>query len=166
MPIVDTRVDYRLVHVQVAGLFLQQTGAKKIVILDDAVADDDFMVETFDLITPIDITVVAFHVAEGFDQWTANDFGGGPYMLLFRNISNCYDAWKAGIKMPTLNVGGSEAGNDRDGNPRKAIPGQTVFVSTEEAKMLKEMGAGGVDVYTRPAANAGASTLLDKIANF
>ena len=41
MPIVDTRVDYRLVHGQVAGLFLQQTGAKKIVILDDAVADDE-----------------------------------------------------------------------------------------------------------------------------
>ena len=163
MPIVDTRCDYRLVHGQVAGLFLQQTGAKKIVILCDAIADDDFLVDTYDLITPADVPVVAYHVSEGFEKWSADDFGGGPYMLLFQNTKDCYDAWKSGIKMPTVNVGGSNAGPDKEGNERKAIPGQTIFLSHEEAQYLLEMSGAGVEVYTRPAANGAPATLPDKI---
>lgn len=57
-----TRVDYRLIHGQVAGQWTKSLDVNKVVILDDVTAADEFMLEVFEVIAPVGTEVTVYTV--------------------------------------------------------------------------------------------------------
>src|SRR3989304_1862374 len=62
------RVDDRLIHGQVVAIGLKALGAKRIVIVDDVTARDDFLREVIELTAPSGVPVEIHDLASGTDR--------------------------------------------------------------------------------------------------
>ena len=79
-------------------------------------------------------------------------FGDGWVMVMFKDINDCYRAFKAGFDMPKLQLGNAPRGADK-----KPLSNE-VYATGKEIELLKEMAKAGVDIviHTIPEA-AGVS---------
>ena len=59
------RIDDRLIHGQVIAVWLRALGGKRIVIVDDATARDEFLREVLTLAAPYGVQVEVYDVASG-----------------------------------------------------------------------------------------------------
>jgi len=62
------RVDDRLIHGQVVAIWLKALGARRIVILDDRTAADDFLREVITYAAPREVPVEILDVATGTER--------------------------------------------------------------------------------------------------
>ena len=65
-------------------------------------------------------------------------------LILFKNTSQAKAAWEAGVKFPSLQVGGIEGSGDK-----KNIY-KNVVMSKTEAEELNVLYQGGVDIFMQP----------------
>ena len=98
-------------------------------------------------------SIVLFQIGEdslekGMTKYKETQFGDGRAMVMFKDIKDCYRAWKAGFDMPKLQLGNCPRGADK-----KALNNE-VYATEEEIGLLKEMSAAGVDIviHTIPEA--------------
>ncbi len=103
------RIDYRLIHGQVITKWLKAYPAKRIIIVDDELAQDDFMAEIYTIAAPagIKVDIVTVERAKEF-----LDSIKDRVFLLFKNVTSCFSAFQKGILFSNLIVGGvpTEAG--------------------------------------------------------
>ena len=67
--VVMTRVDARLIHGQVAVRWTKVLQAKKIVVVDNKSAADDFLTELLLLAAPQGVTVQVMNEAKALEEW-------------------------------------------------------------------------------------------------
>jgi len=139
-----TRVDFRLVHGQVAGTWIKQLSARKLIIMCDEVGNDPFMVEMFNLAAPPGCEIIAYPIDKGVEEWKANQFGDGRLIILFRYVESAKKAFDLGYNMESLNIGQVPGGPDRK------HASNTVSLSKAELDMLLDMESKGVNVFFQP----------------
>ena len=129
------RIDARLIHGQVCTQWLYRTGAKKIYIVDDTIARDEFLAEIFYMATPVGTKLEVITAEEAGKRWAENGLGDTePIFVLFKGMKMAYKAYYAGFKYPSLQVG--------------SIGG--ISFSDEDARMFDEMVKDGLDGYFQP----------------
>ena len=69
------RIDARLIHGQVCTQWLYRTGAKKIYIIDDTIAGDEFLAEIFYMATPVGTKLEVITAEEAGKRWAENGLG-------------------------------------------------------------------------------------------
>ena len=84
--IVLVRIDDRLIHGQVMTSWLNYTGANKIMIIDDEVANDPFMKSVLKTCVPANVKLATFTVEKAAVR-LKKGFAGGDRKKFFRNIS-------------------------------------------------------------------------------
>lgn len=144
------RIDYRLVHGQVAVKWSKAADATKIIVVDDKVAKDDMMKNIFKMAAPPGVKVLCYSVEKCISKWNEKQFGDGRVMMMFKDVDTCYRTFKAGYPLEKLQLGNI---------PKKTGRNQLdneVFASPEEIAQLKEMAAAGVDIiiHTIPEKSA------------
>lgn len=139
--IVLNRVDYRLAHGQVAYSWVTFLKANKIVIMDGPTVHDKLALAMMRAGLR-GSKVLAYDIEEGVEQYKKDKFGPGNAIVIYRTIENAYKAWKLGFPATALNVAQVPLDEGR------TIAVATVCLTEAEVKMLEEMKAGGVDVYT------------------
>lgn len=135
------RVDFRLIHGQVITKWVKKTGAEKIIIVDNILANDAFMGKIYANAAPKGIKVQINTVEEAAVRWKENQFGDGNVMILFKNIGVCHAAMKDGITLERLQLGGVP------NEPGKKKITSEIFVNSDEMQMLKEIAAEGTEIY-------------------
>lgn len=60
-----TRIDDRLIHEQVMTKWLKETDTQNVVIIDDAIAKNDFIINVFERAVPEDIGIGVFNKEDG-----------------------------------------------------------------------------------------------------
>lgn len=132
-----SRVDFRLIHGQVVTKWLKAYPAKKIVIVDDTLAEDEFMADIYMLAAPAGVKVEIFRVNEAKAKIGQD---GKSVFLLFKNIADCYRLFQEGFRIPKLVIGGvpSDSG--------KKIVFNGVYLNKEENDWLNEMAENGTKV--------------------
>lgn len=148
------RVDYRLIHGQIVAKWIKFHPVDRLVLVDDALVDDDFMADIYRMSAggkEVDITTVA-------DVRAAIDKKDNAVMLIFKDVGGAYQAFKDGLELPELNVGAIQSAAGR----KTAMQG--VALSPEEYAQLEEIAASGVNVYLQPIPES-PSTSLDSIAS-
>lgn len=138
------RVDFRLVHGQVAGTWIKNLGANKIIILCDEVGNDPFMIEMFNLAAPAGCEISAYTVDAGCAAYANNEWGDEKIIVLFKNIKEALLAHDKGYDFTELNIGQVPKTEDR----KQAT--NTVYLSEEEVDMLRQLSGKGVHVYFQP----------------
>lgn len=134
------RIDSRLIHGQVITKWLKRVDAEKIIIIDDALANDEFMKSIYVMAAPSHVKVEVYTVEDGIQEWEDNGFGNAGILMLFKDVVTIYDTIKKGLPLEKIQIGGLGAGPDR----KKAYG--PIYLSQEDFKMLKELYDENVEV--------------------
>lgn len=137
------RVDDRLIHGQVVAIWLRTLGARRIVIVDDRTARDDFLREILELAAPPGVPVEVHEVESGIERVRALVNDPEPVFVLMRSPVTAVRLREAGIEFPLLNVGGIGAG------PGRKPLYRNISASPEEIAAMKELEAMGTKVELR-----------------
>lgn len=156
MNVVACRVDERLVHGQIMTSWSKHLQLKRIVIVDDVVAKDDFMATVLTMSAPAGITIDILSVADAAAK-VQSDTGDEKTLLLFKRIP-------AALELAQALKGTPQALTELNVGNVGSVPGRVqmtknVFLSDEEKAQLKELQGLGVNVflqmlYTDPVTKA------------
>ena len=144
MNIVACRVDERLVHGQIMASWAKRLQLRRIVIVDDKVAADDFMRTVLALSAPAGVAIDVLTVADAAGRISA-DAGSENVMLLFKVPGPALELTRALAGTPheisSLNLGNLGSGPGRTELTRR------VFLSAEERDQVRELQGLGVRLY-------------------
>lgn len=104
------RIDFRLIHGQVITKWIKYYPVDMIVIVDDMLANDEFMVEIYKMAVPKGVkfkVIPANGAAEALNEIDATVF------LLFKDIDTCIKVVESGVNLDFLVVGGVPGGPGR-----------------------------------------------------
>jgi PTS system mannose-specific IIB component len=141
------RVDDRLIHGQVAAIWLKTVGADRIVIVDDRTAKDDFLREVLELTAPRGVAVEVHDLAEGTERVRELASSPEPVFVLMRTPLTALALREAGVEFPVLNVGGIGAGPDRRSLYRN------ISASAAELEAFRQLERMGTRVELRIVAD-------------
>jgi mannose/fructose/N-acetylgalactosamine-specific phosphotransferase system component IIB len=141
------RVDDRLIHGQVVAIWLKALGARRIVIVDDKTARDDFLREIIELASPPGVPVEVHDVERGIERVRELTTDPEPIFVLMRSPLTAVKLREAGIEFPLLNVGGMGAG------PGRKPLYRNISASPEELEAMRQIEAMGTRVELRIVEN-------------
>ena len=134
------RIDDRLIHGQVIAVWLRALGGKRIVIVDDATARDEFLREVLTLAAPHGVQVEVHDVAAGAVRLMELAPSPEPVMVLARSPRTILALRQAGVPIEVVDLGGMGAGPGR-----KRIH-KTISVSPDEIRDLQAIEKLGTRV--------------------
>jgi len=141
------RVDDRLIHGQVVAIWLKALGARRIVIVDDKTARDDFLREILELAAPPGVPVEVHDLERGTERVRQLTTDPEPIFVLMRSPITAVKLREAGIEFPLLNVGGIGAG------PGRKPLYRNISASPEEREAMRQLEAMGTRVELRIVEN-------------
>jgi mannose/fructose/N-acetylgalactosamine-specific phosphotransferase system component IIB len=141
------RVDDRLIHGQVVAVWLGAIGADRIVIVDDGVARDAFLVEVLTLAAPHGVPVEVHDLASGARRLAELEIGSEAAFVLVKTPLTALALRRAGVSFDVLNLGGMGAG------PGRRSLYRTISASDEERAAIRELEAMGTAVEIRIVAD-------------
>ncbi|MEO8246496.1 MAG: PTS sugar transporter subunit IIB [Chloroflexota bacterium] len=131
------RVDDRLIHGQVATIWLKAVGASRVIIVDDRTARDDFLREVIELAAPAGVAVEIHDVATGAQRMKEASQAAEAAFVLMRSPTTALQLREAGVAFDVLNIGGIGAGPDRKPLYRNISASQAEL---EAMRRLEQMG--------------------------
>ena len=141
------RVDDRLIHGQVVAIWLKALNARRIVIVDDRTARDEFLSEVITLAAPSGVSVEVLDVASGTERVRALAADPEPIFVLMRSPLVALHLRQAGVEFPLLNVGGLGAG------PSRKPLYRNISASPEERDAFRQLEQMGTTVELRIVEN-------------
>lgn len=148
-----TRVDFRLVHGQVAARWTRTLAATKIIVIDDATANDPFMQRLFSMTAPAGSKIFVYTIEKAIEKWNKNKFGKGPIIVIFKDIESAKKTYDLGFTFESLNIGQVPKAEGR------VQAYNTVCLSEAETDTLINLSDAGVDVYFWPTPDDKRETL-------
>ena len=137
------RVDFRMIHGQVATTWVTSTGATKVIVMNDDVAGDKSQKTIMQLSVGAGVKLRLWTIDRGVEEWKTDQFGKGKVIVIFREIEDAYKAYNMGFEFPKLNVGQVPM---QEGKNRRHAVG-TINLNDEEFDMLTDLHNKGVEVY-------------------
>jgi fructoselysine and glucoselysine-specific PTS system IIB component len=142
-----TRIDYRLLHGQVAFAWTKNLSANAILIANDNVVNDSFRKQTLNLAKPNDTKLIFKSID---DSIAAIKSGVTDKYNVFIVVENVHDAYRLAKGTPEINKInlGLSAKRDNSTNIAKAV-----YVTDEEIKELTELEKSGIEILVKQAPN-------------
>ena len=134
------RIDDRLIHGQVVAGWLRAIGAKRIVIVDDATARDEFLREVLTLAAPEGVPVEVHALASGTARCAELAGTPEPVIVLARSPRTMLAMRQAGVPIEVVDLGGMGAG------PGRRRLHKTISMSSDEIRELRELEQLGTRV--------------------
>jgi len=141
------RVDDRLIHGQVVAIWLKALNAKRIVIVDDRTARDEFLKEVITYAAPAGVAVEILDLDAGTARLRDLVADPEPVFALMRSPLTALHLLEAGVPFSVLNVGGIGAGPGR-----KPIY-RNISASPEELTAMRTIESMGTSVELRIVEN-------------
>lgn len=134
------RIDDRLIHGQVMTAWAKVTLAKRIIIVDNKVAADDFMAEVIKMAAPSGMRVDVYSEDQAVKALTSSKLT--EETILLAKVPNTYKALiDRGVDIKSVNVGGMGM------NANRKTLYKNIAVTEEERAILKEFIEKGIEVF-------------------
>ena len=135
------RIDYRMVHGQVAVGIIKLFGINNVYVVDDSVVNDETLIDilTFGMQPGVSLKVCT--VADCVAAYKQDRFGDGKHLIIFREVKSAYQAYQQGYDMAELDIAQSQMEKDR------IRVYKSISINSRELNMLQEMEDSGVKVY-------------------
>ena len=137
------RIDDRLIHGQVVTAWIKNYQAKRVWIVDDGVAKDDFLRSILKMAAPSGIELFITGTENLEETVKKFDMSEKNTIVLLKTPETAKKLFDAGVAIRELNVGGMGANRYRKGLYKN------ISASEEEVAVLKGLEAEGVKVYFR-----------------
>lgn len=135
------RIDSRLIHGQVITKWVKIAKANRIIIIDDELAQDDFMASIYTASAPKGISVEIISVDNALKAWEGDQMGKGELLILFKDAESCHRMFKGGLPMKKIQIGGLPSASGR-----KTIL-RAVSMDQKDFEKLKEISDSGTEVF-------------------
>lgn len=135
------RMDYRLIHGQVITKWNNIVHATDIIIIDDELVNDEFMMDIYAMASPPGVDVSVYTVDQFIEKEEQGEFESGNILVLLKKVKTLKDLISKGLKFPEVQIGGLGGGKGR----KQIVTGITV--SEAEIEDLKEITKSGVSIY-------------------
>jgi len=99
------RVDNRLVHGQILEAWVPYIKAKRIIVVNDAIASDFYNETVIRMAVPSKIEVIFISVDEFAKNYTFSREGGKKTIVLFSTLADVTKAYELGFHFDKLNIG-------------------------------------------------------------
>ncbi|WP_280738160.1 MULTISPECIES: mannose/fructose/sorbose PTS transporter subunit IIB [unclassified Enterococcus] len=106
MNICLARIDDRLIHGQITTVWAKTTGIQRIIVVSDEVAKDELRKFLLGQAVPPGIKANVITVKKMVEVHRHALFAGVKVMLLFTNPQDVAAIVKAGVRLPSINIGG------------------------------------------------------------
>lgn len=137
------RVDHRLIHGQVITKWMKLIQANKIVILDDYLGKDAFMVDIYKMAAPAGVNVEILDTKTGVERFNAGEYQKDKVFVLFKNITSVEKAVNHGLKLTSLQLGGIPYEQGRT----KIL--SAVSLLPKEIEFLESMTQNGTEIIAQ-----------------
>ena len=107
------RIDFRLIHGQVITKWSNKIAATRMVVVNDELAEDEFMADIYVMAAPPGITVDVISLDTFQENARSGEYENGNILILFRGIQDARAAVERGIKFEQIQVGGLGSGDGR-----------------------------------------------------
>ncbi len=135
------RIDYRLIHGQVITKWKNVIQTTDIIIVDDALVNDSFMMDIYEMAAPPGVKVKVVTVAGFAEMEQQGKLDTGNILVLLKGIPTLEALKSAGIQFPEVQIGGLGGGAGR----KQIVTGITI--SAEEEEKLKALSSDGTNIY-------------------
>lgn len=144
MNVILNRIDERLVHGQVLASWIRKKNVKRLLVVDDRLANDRFVETVLKMSLPSGIELQMMDVIQTVEYLRRNQDGRAPQtILLMRTPQTAKMLWDAGYKPKEINIGGIPAGEAR----RNLC--SNVYVTEEEIEIFRNFIENGTEVFVQ-----------------
>lgn len=138
--VVAIRVDDRLIHGQVAGLWTNAVSATRIMVIDDEVANNPTQKDLLRMVAPAGVHTSIITEDKAFANLSANKYHGQRVFILVRTPLVLQRLSVRGLPFSTINLGNVSMKDDR----KTLLPG--IALNEAERQALKQLIQTGVTV--------------------
>lgn len=146
------RIDERLIHGQVLLKWLKKTGCRKLLIVDQSVADDPVIQSVLNMSVPDTVRAEFLTVEEGKE---AIEREKEDVLILLRKLSAAETLVKSGISAGSINIGRLPYSKGKE----KIC--DNVYVSEEEKEEMKRLLTRGIRIFVQMVPDSGAVNLTE-----
>lgn len=143
MNLVLTRIDDRLIHGQVMTAWVKYNQANKIIIVDNEVVNDPFMMKVLKMTAPSDIIVEAYGVQEAAEVLKQDGTPGERVVVLVKCPQAILGLLEGGVSIKEVIIGGMGA------KPGRKSLYKNISASLEEKEILRKIIQKGTRVTIR-----------------
>ena len=140
MGLVLARIDQRLIHGIVVTQWTGATKAKRLMVVDDEVSQDEVQKSAMRMSKPAGTGMSIIDTATAITNFNAGKYEGHNVLLLVREPATLLKLAEGGIAIPKVNIGIMFDG------PDKITVKKMVAVNAQEVADLKALEAQGIPV--------------------
>lgn len=134
------RLDERLIHGQVATLWIGNLGVTRVMIVDDQVVNDPIAKASLQTAVPGGVKLSILKTASAASRLNEGLYKNQKVMIIAKNIQTIFDLIDAGVPIEKFNLGNSSPKEDT-----KPIT-KSVFLSESAIERLQQLETQGITV--------------------
>lgn len=157
--IVNVRIDERLIHGQVAGIWAPSLHTQRIIVINDEAAADSLQKSSLRMAAPTSMRLSVLPVESAAKNIRSGKYGKQRLFLVFKNPTDVLRYLKAGGKLTHVNVGNMSY---KEGS--KDIT-KSIKVLKEEIDVFESIAAMDINVTAQLVPNDPVIDFMDKLRN-
>lgn len=157
--IVNVRIDERLIHGQVAGIWAPSLHTQRIIVINDEAAADTLQKSSLKMAAPTSMRLSVLPVESAAKNIRSGKYGKQRLFLVFKNPTDVLRYLKAGGKLTHVNVGNMSY---KEGS--KDIT-KSIKVLDEEIDVFESIAAMDINVTAQLVPNDPVIDFMDKLRN-
>ncbi len=157
--IVNVRIDERLIHGQVAGIWAPSLHTQRIIVINDEAAADSLHKSSLRMAAPTSMRLSVLPVESAAKNIRSGKYGKQRLFLVFKNPTDVLRYLKAGGKLTHVNVGNMSY---KEGS--KDIT-KSIKVLEEEIDVFESIAAMDINVTAQLVPNDPVVDFMDKLRN-
>ena len=157
--IVNVRIDERLIHGQVAGIWAPSLHTQRIIVINDEAAADTLQKSSLRMAAPTSMRLSVLPVESAAKNIRSGKYGKQRLFLVFKNPTDVLRYLKAGGKLTHANVGNMSY---KEGS--KDIT-KSIKVLDEEIDVFESIAAMDINVTAQLVPNDPVIDFMDKLRN-
>ena len=134
------RIDDRLIHGQVVSVWVPELKVKRILIIDDIVAQDPFLQKIYQLSAPPGINIDVYSVDQAANEVLLHS-GHSNTLVVIRSPQTLYRLISKGFPVKSVNIGALGS------TPERHLFYRNICLSKPELDMLRDMQKSGLKIY-------------------
>ncbi len=155
--IVNVRIDERLIHGQVAGIWSTSLNTQRIIVINDEAANDSLQKTSLRMAAPTSMRLSVLTVEEAAKNVQVGKYGKQRIFLLFKNPTDVFRYLEAGGQLEAVNVGNMSY---KEGTREVT---KSIQVMKEEEAIFDAIAAKGVNVTAQLVPNEPAINFIEKL---
>lgn len=157
--IVNARIDERLIHGQVAGIWSSTLKTQRLIVINDEAANSPLQKSALRMAAPQSMRLSVLTVQEAVNNINAGKYGKQRLFLIFKNPADVLRFIDMGGQLDRLTVGNMsfETGN-------REIT-KNIYVTEEEVNVFTKISGSGVAITAQLVPNETAIDFMKKLTN-